>query len=317
MMTIEEWHQKYGQIFEDEILDDVEFVVEGLIIWYHFPENFYKFVDEYYQWMDKYGQYAVTKIVHALNGNPARKDTPKNNILIFTGAGISADSGISTFRDSDGLWEKHSVSEIATSKALEENPELVWQFYRNRYLQYSNTEPNAAHHAITKLQEDLEPLGYDVYVLTQNVDRLHQKANNKNVLELHGNIHDVKCSKCDYIDDSQKHWESESVPTCPECGSHLRPNIVLFGEVPNQDAYWAIMEAEYEFDTMVVIGTSCFVEPAAGMARAISKHTRTVENNLEQRLVGLYPYYEFVQGHAVDVVPKICDDIVKRLSGKI
>jgi NAD-dependent deacetylase len=180
-------------------------------------------------------------------------------IIFFSGAGMSAESGISTFRDSDGLWEKYDINEVATPEAWRRNPDLVTNFYNQRRKQIIETSPNAAHNFITSLENQ-----FDVTVITQNIDDLHERAGSTKILHLHGNIRLAKSSgpkqenKLYPIDG----WELTKNDLC-EDGYRLRPHVVWFGEaVPAlEDAIQLIKLA----DIFIVIGTSLQVYPAAGL----------------------------------------------------
>jgi NAD-dependent deacetylase len=180
-------------------------------------------------------------------------------IVVFSGAGMSAESGIQTFRDSDGLWENYKIEDVATPEAWMANPDLVTDFYNARRKQILNVEPNAAHLQIAAL-EDL----YEVHVITQNIDDLHERAGSSNVLHLHGNIRYSKSSgpKAEQAYYPIKGWKLTSSDRCPE-GYRLRPHVVWFGEaVP---AYEDAVEILHKADVLLVIGTSLQVHPAAGL----------------------------------------------------
>jgi NAD-dependent deacetylase len=181
----------------------------------------------------------------------------KKNLVIFSGAGMSAESGIKTFRDNGGLWEEYRVEDVATPEAWERDPELVTRFYNQRRKQVMEAQPNEAHRIIADLQNY-----FDVTVITQNVDNLHERAGSKNVLHLHGEIMKVRSSRNPALIYELKNWEVKMGDTC-ELGSQLRPHIVWFGElVP-------MMEPAIEMATnaklLTVIGTSLNVYPAAGL----------------------------------------------------
>ena len=181
----------------------------------------------------------------------------KMNIVFFTGAGISAESGIKTFRDADGLWEDHSIYEVATPEAFERNPELVLEFYNQRRRQMYEVEPNKAHVAIAKMQEE-----FQVDVVTQNVDNLHERAGCKNVLHLHGELDKGRSSAVDghYVDLGGKAIQPEDRA---KDGSRLRPHVVWFGEaVPAIEA--AAVKIQ-NADVLVIVGTSLQVYPAADL----------------------------------------------------
>jgi len=181
----------------------------------------------------------------------------KKRITILSGAGISAESGISTFRDSDGLWEKHRIEDVATPEAWHRNPKLVLQFYNLRRKQLMEVEPNAAHFAITQLQSK-----FDVQVITQNVDDLHERAGNENVLHLHGELKKVRSTAYPYTIYDLDGWELLMGDSC-ENGHQLRPHIVWFGEeVPNLPIAAQIVS---ESDAVIIVGTSLNVYPAASL----------------------------------------------------
>jgi NAD-dependent deacetylase len=178
-------------------------------------------------------------------------------IVVLTGAGISAESGISTFRDSGGLWENYSIEEVATYSAWQKNPELVMAFYNQRRKQLFEVEPNAGHYALVKLEQK-----YDVQIITQNVDDLHERAGSTQVMHLHGELKKVRSS----IDPNLVHeldgWELKIGDKC-EKGSQLRPHIVWFGEaVP---LIVPAAELTQTADIFMVVGTSLLVYPAAGL----------------------------------------------------
>jgi NAD-dependent deacetylase len=181
----------------------------------------------------------------------------KKRIVVLTGAGVSAESGISTFRDSGGLWEKYDIMDVATFEAWTRNQALVMEFYNQRRKQLLEVEPNAAHFALVKLEE-----AFDVHIITQNVDDLHERAGSTQVMHLHGELKKVRSS----IDDSLVYeldgWELKKGDTC-EKGSQLRPHIVWFGEAVPMIPFAAEMCSTA--DIFIIIGTSLNVYPAAGL----------------------------------------------------
>ncbi len=196
----------------------------------------------------------------------------------FTGAGISAESGIPTYRDLGGLWQQYSIEEVATPQGFERDPRKVWEFYNARRNQLWEIEPNRGHYALAELQE----LFPDFVIITQNVDRLHQKAGSKRVIELHGNLHEVRCVDCGATFD--KVGESlDPLPRCERCSGLLRPNVVWFGEPLPEEAWKAATETVRRCDCLLVVGTSAQVYPAASlvdMARASG--ARVLEFNLDR-----------------------------------
>lgn len=190
------------------------------------------------------------------------------SIAVLTGAGISAESGIPTFRDAlTGLWEKFTPEQLATPDAFLANPKLVWEWYQWRREKVADARPNPGHAALVDLERKCIARDANFTLITQNVDGLHQLAGNRNVIELHGNIRRVKC-----FDNHHpiEFWDAtgEIPPRCPKCGSMLRPDVVWFGESLPEDALDAAMRAARNCDVFLSIGTSAVVEPAASMPYA-------------------------------------------------
>lgn len=184
-------------------------------------------------------------------------------IVAMTGAGISAESGLPTFRDAQtGLWAKFKPEDLATPEAFAKRPQRVWDWYAHRRVMARDAQPNAGHRALV----DIERAAESFVLITQNVDGLHQRAGSQTTIELHGNIHHVKCSR-----DGERFSEwaetGDSVPPCPRCGALLRPDVVWFGERLPPDALDAAAEAAQNCDVYLVIGTSGQVQPAASLAR--------------------------------------------------
>ncbi|MGB3591280.1 MAG: NAD-dependent deacylase [Nonlabens sp.] len=178
------------------------------------------------------------------------------NLVVLTGAGISAESGITTFRDADGLWEGHDVMEVASPAGFASNPELVLDFYNKRRRQLKTVEPNAAHHCIAGLERN-----YRVRVITQNVDDLHERAGSSEVIHLHGEL--LKARSSDDPDQIIRHEDDILLGDTAEDGSQLRPHIVWFGEeVPAMDK---AIEIASMADILLIVGTSLQVYPAAGL----------------------------------------------------
>lgn len=178
-------------------------------------------------------------------------------LVVLSGAGMSQESGIRTFRDMGGLWEEYDIMEVATPEAWERNPKLVMQFYNDRRKQLYECEPNAGHLGLAELEEN-----YDIEIITQNVDDLHERAGSSNVLHLHGELKKVRSQKDPSLIYELDGWELRFDDKC-EKGSQLRPHIVWFGEaVPAMDEAIAIVETA---DILVVIGTSLNVYPAANL----------------------------------------------------
>lgn len=183
-------------------------------------------------------------------------------IVALTGAGISAESGVPTFRGEDGLWETHRAEELATPEAFEVNPTLVWRWYDWRRNLIATVEPNPGHRSLVDLARHPR---ISLNVVTQNVDSLHQLAGSDDVIELHGNIFELRCTR-----DGTSRLQRESVkkvpPTCEDCGALLRPGVVWFGEALDNSRLSRAAELVSEADLLLVIGTSAVVYPAAGLA---------------------------------------------------
>ncbi len=231
------------------------------------------------------------------------------NIVILTGAGISAESGIDTFRSAGGLWEQHKVEDVATPEAFARDPELVLRFYDMRRAAIQTKEPNPAHVALARLDREWAKRvpGGDVLIVTQNVDDLHERGGAVRVLHMHGEHLNAWCTACDV----RSRWTGPLIdrPPCPACGERaLRPDVVWFGEVPYRME--EIHDALREADLFVSIGTSGAVYPAAGFVRAARDlGARTLELNLE-RSQGSAWFDETRLGPASEIVPAWVDEML-------
>lgn len=177
--------------------------------------------------------------------------------VFFTGAGISAESGIPTFRGKEGIWNKFKPEELANFDAFIKNPDMVWEWYQYRRKIVGNAAPNKAHETIVEFEKL-----YDVTVVTQNVDNLHRRAGSTHVYELHGNIEKNYCVKCRTHFDIPFSEEPKGVPVC-DCGGLIRPDVVWFGELLPHDQYQGAEEASEDCDVFFIVGTSALVYPAA------------------------------------------------------
>ena len=227
----------------------------------------------------------------------------KPSIVILTGAGISAESGLRTFRDADGLWENHRVEDVATPEAFRRDPALVQRFYNERRRSLATVQPNAAHHALARLERERRG---EVFLVTQNVDDLHDRAGSRNLLHMHGELLKARCLACQAV----HAWpgDLDGTSRCPACErGGLRPHIVWFGELPlDMDR---IYDAVERCDLFVAIGTSGHVYPAAGLVQAVAPGTRTVELNLAPSLVAS-AFQEVRTGRATDLVPAFVDELL-------
>ncbi|WP_297551228.1 NAD-dependent protein deacetylase [Thermococcus sp.] len=229
--------------------------------------------------------------------------------IAFTGAGISAESGVPTFRGFNGLWKRYRSEELATPEAFQRDPHLVWEFYRWRMKKILGAKPNPAHYSLA----ELERLGIIKAVITQNVDDLHREAGTRNLIELHGNIFRVRCTSCDYRENLKESGrvnefvESRELPKCPRCGSLLRPDVVWFGEALPKDVLEKAFNLAERADVVVVIGTSGVVYPAAYIPYIVKEHGgKVIEVNVERS--GITPIADvFLRGKAGEILPKIVE----------
>lgn len=223
------------------------------------------------------------------------------NIVILTGAGVSAESGLSTFRDAGGVWAKYDYREVATPEGFARNPTLVHQFYNHRRAEAQKVQPNAAHLALAELERCYSERGGGVLLVTQNVDGLHEAAGSKNLIHMHGELLRYLCARCGasgpWLQDMSVHV------ACPACGrtGGVRPDVVWFGEMPYHME--RIAAALSEADLFISIGASGNVYPAAGfVAEAYAAGAHTVELNLEPS-EGARLFAEVVNGPATEIVP--------------
>jgi len=185
----------------------------------------------------------------------AQKLKDSRKIVFVTGAGISQESGIPTFRGKDGYWRRYDPMKLASIDAFYDDPKLVWEWYEDRRKNILSVKPNEGHFAISQMEEFK-----DVVILTQNIDGLHQRSGSTNVLELHGSIIRIKCTVCDFIDNITENFES--LPPKCKCGSMLRPDVVWFGEPLPQNIWQSAIKEASICDVMIIVGTSLVVSPA-------------------------------------------------------
>jgi NAD-dependent deacetylase len=233
-----------------------------------------------------------------------------SQIVVLTGAGVSKESGVPTFRDAlDGLWSQYDPMKLATPTAFEANPKLVWDWYQFRRRMMGKAQPNAGHYALA----DLETRCSDMLLITQNVDDLHEQAGNKNIIHLHGNISRNKCfydcqGNPTLVDISKIEWDLESgPPPCPHCGRWVRPDVVWFTEqLPGREVR-AAENASAACDLMIVVGTSGLVTPAAALPH-FAKRSRAM-------LIEVNPAYSMItrianvvlQGPSGEILPRVME----------
>jgi NAD-dependent deacetylase len=226
------------------------------------------------------------------------------HVVVLTGAGISAESGVPTFRDvMTGLWAQYHPQDLATPQAFARNPQLVWEWYAWRRELVSKVEPNAGHRALAELERHVPHFT----LITQNVDGLHQRAGSQNVVEIHGNIMRTKCFEERTV---VERWEEtgEVPPRCPNCGGPLRPDVVWFGEALPEQAFNEASGASLACDVFLCVGTSGIVEPAASLPHvALRRGARVALVNLEETPL-LSENVDFLRGPAGSVLPALVQE---------
>lgn len=225
-------------------------------------------------------------------------------IAVLTGAGISAESGLQTFREAQhGLWSQYRPEDLATPTAFARDPKLVWDWYAMRREKVAAAKPNTGHDALVEMESHIP----NFTLITQNVDGYHKMAGSKNVLELHGNIQQVRCfDGCGIVE----HWENtDDVPRCPKCNAHLRPDVVWFGESLPLDALHAAIDASNQCQAFFSIGTSGLVQPAASLAHnARQNGALLIEINLDP--TPLSPHVDFaLHGKSGEILPQLVQDV--------
>ena len=232
-------------------------------------------------------------------------------VFVLTGAGVSAESGVRAFRDSNGLWEEHRVEDVASPEGWQKDPALVWRFYSERRRQAKAVAPNPAHLALARLEEHL---GDDFFLCTQNVDGLHEAAGSKRLVHMHGELarsrcEDPECTLEPFLDEGL-YLAAEQVPRCRQCGARLRPHIVWFGEMPF--AMHAIKRKVQECDVFLCVGSSGVVYPAAGLVGEVRYRQQNGER-CRSVCVGLEApdnaraFDEVVAGKAGEVLPALLE----------
>jgi len=233
--------------------------------------------------------------------------TEASSVAVFTGAGISAESGVPTFRGNDGLWKKFKPEDLATIDAFIRNPDLVWEWYKHRRQVITSITPNAGHYALAEMEKR-----YDrCTVITQNIDNLHRRAGSRTVLELHGNIERNYCIDCKKAFSDHDLVMQERAPRCGFCGGLVRPDVVWFGELLPVDAWNSSVEAAESAEVFLCVGTSAVVYPAASLpliARRAGAYL--VEINIEPTDLSSIAD-EVLTGNSGEILPRLvaaCSD---------
>jgi NAD-dependent deacetylase len=241
------------------------------------------------------------ELIALLRGTRRSDSEPRPKLVALTGAGVSQESGLRTFRDAQsGLWAQYKPEDLASPQAFARDPKLVWDWYAWRREAVKGVRPNPGHYALVEFERRFS----DFFLITQNVDGLHRMAGSLNVLELHGNIQRVRCSGCHTLAEV---WgdDSDSVPRCVSCGGLLRPDVVWFGEALPRDQLEAAVEAARSCEVFLSIGTSGVVQPAASLAHAArNRGAVLVEINLEPTPLTPKAHY-FLQGKSGEILPEL------------
>lgn len=230
------------------------------------------------------------------------------SVVVLTGAGISAESGLGTFRDKDGIWTKYPLEDLATPEGFARNPDFVQGFYNARRAQLKTAKPHAAHLALARLEAALKEAGRDFMLVTQNVDNLHSQAGSRNLVHMHGELMKVRCTNCYTVSECDSDVGRETVCTACHSAGYVRPHVVWFGEMPlDMDRIGRTIAG---CDLFVSIGTSGAVYPAAGFVQeALYAGARAVELNLEPS-ENAYAFHEALYGPASEIVPRWVADLL-------
>ncbi|MEO6805979.1 MAG: NAD-dependent deacylase [Edaphobacter sp.] len=237
--------------------------------------------------------------------------TLQDRLFVLTGAGISAESGLATFRGSGGLWNGHRIEDVATPEAWQADPELVWRFYSQRRRDALAAEPNAGHKALAKIEQHLTKINPDnFYLCTQNVDDLHERAGSRRIHHMHGSLFQSRCTRSnEHFFDREFYENPGNLPVCKTCHAALRPHIVWFGEIPlGMDAIYRELDRA---TTLLVVGTSGSVYPAAGFVQiANQRRIRTIYIGPEEPL-NVRSFDEIILSPATEGLPAMAEALVQ------
>ena len=235
-----------------------------------------------------------------------------SEIVILTGAGVSQESGVPTFRGEEGLWRKYRAEELATWRAFETDPKLVWDWYDYRRQLVADAAPNPAHDAIVDLQNGIP----GVTLITQNTDGLHERAGSVDPVELHGNIWKARCTAEQTVTDLMTNPLEEIPPVCAECGALLRPDVVWYGEPLPMDAYELSHKLASTCDAMLVVGTSAVVHPAASLP-LVAKHNGALVVEINTAYTPISALVDAtLLGKAADVLPELAERVLEIITAR-
>jgi len=230
-------------------------------------------------------------------------------VFVLTGAGVSAESGLPTFRGAAGIWRGYRAQDVATPEAFRADPEMVWQFYSERRKRHSTVTANTAHFALAELERRL---GERFFLCTQNVDSLHEQAGSKRLVHMHGRLMQSRCSRAGChskpFEDERRYLHRAEIPTCEQCGALLRPHVCWFGEVPySMDRIFAELRA---CTVLLTVGSSGVVEPAASFVRMVkAQRARAIYVGAEEPANGTF-FDDVVLGKAGEVLPELVRQFV-------
>jgi NAD-dependent deacetylase len=231
---------------------------------------------------------------------------------VLTGAGISAESGVPTFRGQQGLWKKFRPEQLATMEAFLADPAVVWEWYNWRRQLISETKPNPGHFAL----RDMAGLFDDFTLITQNVDNLHRLAGSERVLELHGNIYRNKCADCHRLVTDRLEIVPDALPTCPACGGRIRPDVVWFGEMLPEEVIDEAFQVAERVEVFFSIGTSALVHPAASLPLVAKRRGATlIEINPEKTPLSEYADFTFL-ANSGEILPELVNRLRSVAPGK-
>lgn len=233
------------------------------------------------------------------------------NIIVFTGAGISVESGIPTYRTDNGLWESHKIEDVCSQEGFLRNPQYVWDFYRERYENAIQAAPNVGHQALTRLQLHCKSNNIGYTCVTQNVDGLHQRSGSEDVIELHGSLHRFRCNSCRFTTDTNL-WQHKTILTCPSCKAYMRPDVVWFGENLCPDLIDRAILASKQADIIMIVGTTASVYPAAHVCTYgwHENNTSVYEFNTRQYFRWMTERCAFIPGEASQTLPAFIDVLI-------